>query len=107
MALKSLASNKTIVIMKPDKGNGVVLMHKVDYISKVDVILSDVTKCKLIDKDIFKLMIHLEDETNRFLRSLKTHKITEENTYHDRLAKVSQPNILYGLPKVHKLEKTN
>ena len=39
MALKNLASDKTIVILKPDKGNGVVLMNKVDYISKVDVIL--------------------------------------------------------------------
>ena len=64
--------------------------------------MSDVTKFKLIDKDIFKLMIQLEDKINRFLRSLKTRNIIEVNTNHDLLAKGSQPDILYGLPKVHK-----
>ena len=44
------------MILKPDKGNGVVLMNKVTYISKVDIVFSDVTKFKLIDKGIFNLM---------------------------------------------------
>ena len=56
IALKNLAPDKTIVILKPDKGNGVVLMNKVTYISKVDIVFSDVTKFKLIDKGIFNLM---------------------------------------------------
>ena len=34
-ALKNLAKDKSIVVMKPDKGNGIVLMNKADYISKV------------------------------------------------------------------------
>ena len=33
-ALKSLAKDKTLVITRPDKGNGVVLLDKTDYIQR-------------------------------------------------------------------------
>ena len=42
--LKELSKDKSLVICKPDKGRGVVLMNKNDYLTKVYRILSDRTK---------------------------------------------------------------
>ena len=33
-ALKNLSKNRDLVILRPDKGNGVVILNKVDYIQK-------------------------------------------------------------------------
>ena len=41
---KELKSNADIVISRPDKGNGVVILNKQDYLRKMDKILSDQTK---------------------------------------------------------------
>lgn len=43
-AIKSVRSNTNIVITKPHKGSGVVILNKADYISKMDSILHDPTK---------------------------------------------------------------
>ena len=36
--LNDLKNDKSIVIMKPDKGNGVVILNKDDYNKKIDII---------------------------------------------------------------------
>ena len=43
-AIKSLRSNEQILITKPDKGSGVVILSKSDYIQKMGNILNDKTK---------------------------------------------------------------
>ena len=43
-AIKSLRNNDRIVITRPDKGQGVVLMEKTDYIAKMTAIRQDRTK---------------------------------------------------------------
>ena len=43
-ALNSLHSNENIVITKPDKGSGVVILNKNDFIDKMLVILDDPSK---------------------------------------------------------------
>ena len=43
-AIKSLRSNKHILITKPDKGSGVVILNRSEYDKKMVAILSDVTK---------------------------------------------------------------
>ena len=40
-ALKSLQVNNDIFITKPDKGSGVVVLNKKDYIKKMEAILHD------------------------------------------------------------------
>ena len=40
-AIKALRSNDDILITKPDKGSGVVIMSKTDYIFKMESILHD------------------------------------------------------------------
>ena len=43
-AIKSLRSNEQILITKPDKGSGVVVLNRNDYIQKMGNILEDKTK---------------------------------------------------------------
>ena len=46
-ALIGLSKNKEIIVTGPDKGSGVVIMNKADYIKKMEEILGDSTKFKL------------------------------------------------------------
>ena len=39
--LKCLRKNQDITILKPDKGNGVVILNKADYIKGISDILND------------------------------------------------------------------
>lgn len=101
--LKNLGMDKNLVITKPDKGNGVVILNKADYVSKMKDILYDFTKfevCRNIN--IFQLMLKLEDKINRVLRKLLNKGIIGNDEYKDLYAKGSSPAILYGLPKIHK-----
>ena len=43
-AIKSLRSNNKILITIPDKGAGVVILNKHDYVLKMDMVLHDVSK---------------------------------------------------------------
>ena len=43
-AIKSLRTNEEILITKPDKGAGVVILNKNDYNNKIKTILNDTTK---------------------------------------------------------------
>ena len=51
--LKSLSKDKNVVILKRDKGNGIVLLNKADYISKMNTIIGDTTKFQEIQEDWF------------------------------------------------------
>jgi len=44
--LKKLSRNSDLIITRPDKGRGIVLMNRTDYINKMNHILSDPTKFK-------------------------------------------------------------
>jgi len=99
--LNNLKKDKSIIIIRPDKGNGVVILNKKDYIEKTEEILNDKTKFKPIKGDWFKYIISLEDKLNRNLRKIK-NKLTDV-TYNFLFASGSMPGRLYGLPKIHKL----
>ena len=49
-ALKDLRKDDSIVITKPDKGNGVVIVNKQDYLTKMKQLISDETKFKTTDR---------------------------------------------------------
>ncbi len=51
-ALHKLATNISLVIVKPDKGNGVIILDKNDYNTKSLGILSDCTKFRVLQNDI-------------------------------------------------------
>ena len=50
--LRDLSKDDSIIICKPDKGRGVVIVDREVYINKMESLLNDPTKFKLIDNDI-------------------------------------------------------
>ena len=61
-------NDNSIVIMKPDKGNGVVIVNKDDYHKKMDEILADTSKFELLDDDAVKLTIKRENQVKALLK---------------------------------------
>ena len=100
-ALKSLKDDKDIIITKPDKGRGVVLLNRRDYHNILQTIINDRSKFKQITTDKATYLLKLEDKLNRLLRSIKTS--IGEPTYNALTSFGSIPGVLYGLPKIHKL----
>lgn len=98
--LKDLSTNKDIIIVKPDKGKGVVIMNRDDYNSKMQTILNDNTKFRKVNDNLFDNNVKLEDRLNRLLRPIKGN-IGEDN-YNFLYASGTTPGILFGQPKVHK-----
>ena len=101
--LKKFSSNDSIVVCKPDKGNGVVIMDRNDYLSKVHKILSDKSKFNLVHENIHTTILHVEDRINRFINKLKKTKEISLELYNSLFVSGSNPGILYGLPKIHKV----
>ena len=89
--------------MKPDKGNGVVIIDRSDYYKKMDDILSDTNKFRKLDVDPITHSIRQENQVKNFLRELKKNGTISEIIYDNLFPSGSRPGILYGLPKVHKL----
>ena len=100
--LKNLSRNKDIVIMKPDKGNGVVILDRIAYRDKMKDILNDDSKFQVVNSDITKLVHKLEGKITRFLKTLQKENIISDEEYSHLTPNGSTPGILYGLPKVHK-----
>ena len=100
--LKQLSLKSNLVITKPDKGKGTVILNKQDYVMKMNNILSDQSKFEHIGSPTFQPIFKVEDKINRFLKSLKDRHIINENTYAELYTSGCSYGILYGLPKVHK-----
>ena len=66
-SLRNLAKKTDLIIIKPDKGNGVVILDKNDYNTKSLDILSDYTKFRILNNDTLDTN---ENKLNRILRKL-------------------------------------
>ena len=100
--LKKLSSKKDLVICRPDKGKGVVLLNRTDYVSKMNEILSDETKFAYVGDPQFSIIFKIEDKVNRALKQFRDNDIINDQTYHSLYSSGSAFSSLYGLPKVHK-----
>ena len=102
-ALNGLKKRHDIIITRPDKGNGVVVLDRSDYLEKMEMILSDTTKFQRIgDAEGNDNTLKQERALQAFLlREWKAKHITRD-TY-DRIRPVgsTRPR-MYGLPKLHK-----
>ncbi len=98
--LKKLRNNENIIICKPDKGNGVVIIDKVVYINKMLDLLNDPSKFKKLETDP---TLRREGQLQRFLRNLKGSKLFDNYSYEKVYPSGSQCGRLYGLPKLHKV----
>ena len=101
--LKNFASNPDIIISKPDKGRGVVIVDRISYISAMIKLISDPLKFLPVENStIQKYTLKIEDKVNNFLRKMKKENMIDDEKYNNLIASGSSPGILYGLPKIHK-----
>ena len=100
---KSLKNNSDIYITKPDKGAGVVILNKSEYIDKMNVILSDKTKFKNLGTVIASdNTIKSEAKLQRRLLQFFKSKFLSKETYERIRPAGSQRPRMYGVPKIHK-----
>ena len=97
--LKTLAEDKTILITRPDKGRGIVILNREDYIYKVNKILSDATTFQETQQEP---TIKHENQLNSKLLELKNGGFITPEEYNYARSRGAQPARLYGLPKIHK-----
>ena len=77
-------------------------MNKKDYLMKVEDILNNLSKFKLIKDNYFHYITKLEDKLARLLRQLFKSNITTKDIFNSLFTSGLSPGILYGLPKIHK-----
>ena len=98
--LKALCNNDSIVITRPDKGSGVVILDHQSYVDKMMVILSDTSKfLRLGPADNFDHTASIETKFQRRLVEL-VKKVFPSSTIGDQIRPTGsiRPR-LYGLPK--------
>ena len=101
--IKQLRNNKEIVITKPDKGSGVVILDRTDYVNKMANILDDPSTfsslgpCSTMDNTPKN-----ETKLRNFLLGLSKSKNISWEIYKRIKPTGSQRPRLYGLPKIHK-----
>ena len=101
-ALKELRSNKELIITKPDKGNGTVILERQDYIRKMMDLINDPINFKKLDVDIYKQIIKLERKNNRLVDKMVADGVVTSLQGNKLKSRGSRPGVMYGLPKVHK-----
>ena len=96
-AITSLRRNDDIVIKRPDKGGGVVVMDRSVYDSKLTELISDhskFTECSPNQSDVVKKSINLIANQIKVSHKSIYYKIRRIGDYNN--------GHLYGLPKIHK-----
>ena len=100
--LKNFGKNRDIIVCKTDKGRGVVVMNKTDYISSMTKIITNSSKFVQIEDEIKKVVRSTENKINKFLGELKKQFHISDSLYQKLRSTGAAPGILYGLPKIHK-----
>ena len=99
---KQLRQNTDILLTKPDKGAGVIILNRADYISKMNAILDDTNKFLKLGDLSFDDTQKLENKLQKhFLELFKRKFISKE--VNELIRPVGSPRPrMYGLPKIHK-----
>ena len=100
--IKKLRGNKNIVIVKPDKGNGIVILDRGVYNNRIYEIINDGTKFKKLKEDE---TLKRQGSLQRFLLSLKKGGFFSKEDYERIYPTGSMPARLYGNPKMHKVKE--
>ena len=103
-AVNELQKNRSLVLTKFDKGNGVVLMDRSYYVEQMNVILSG-SQFKLLDNnDVDKVVKVLDEKVKDVLNMAVKNKELDSGLAHRLKPRGARIPLLYGLPKVHKLD---
>ena len=95
LKLKKLGKNENIHLTRPDKGRGIVILDKEDYINIMELLLSNhlIFENRPHDDPIHTIL-KVEDRVNRLLKKMKENATITENEYKQLYATGSSPNIL-------------
>ena len=85
--------------MKPDKGNGIVVLDRKLYNNAIGEMISDTSKFEKLNED---LTLKRESSLQRFLRKLKEKNVFNEIDYDKFYPPASAPARICGFPKMHK-----
>ena len=98
-----LKKNKDIIITKPDKGSGTVILNRSDYVTKMLEILSDASKFEHLGPvSTHDKTAKQEKDLMTFLSQLRESRELSEHNFKAVWPIGSQRPRLYGLPKTHK-----
>ncbi|CAF1119945.1 unnamed protein product, partial [Didymodactylos carnosus] len=109
-ALRSLSKDKSIVVMKADKGNACVVMDKEQYKQKVEELLAQGnTFTKMEDQDgkgnkitLSYIVSKMEKKLNYRIGELKKSKKIDQETYDRLYASGTRCAVMFCQPKIHK-----
>ena len=102
-AINSLGKNDDIIITKPDKGSGVVLLTKSDYVDKLNKILDDQSKFKRLGPvSSNDNTASIESRLQKRLFDLVKADLMPKRIYCAKRPTGSQRPPMYGWPKTHK-----
>ena len=102
--MRNLRKNKDIVVTKPDKGNGVVILDRKLYNNAIEEIISDTSKFEKLSEDP---TLKREASLQWFLRKLKQKNFFNEIEYDKLYPSGSAPARIYGTPKMHKFSSSD
>ena len=102
--LQNLRKNKDIVITKPNKGNGVVILDRKLYNNAIEGIIPDTSKFEKLNEDP---TLKREASLQRFLCKLKQKNFFNEIEYDKLYPSGSAPACIYGTPKMHKFSSSD
>ena len=98
-----LRKNKDIIIAKPNKGNGVVILDRKNYHNAIQKIISDTSKFEKLNED----QTLTREASLRFLRKLKQKNFFDEIEFDKLYPSNSAPARIYRTPKMHKFSASN
>jgi hypothetical protein len=98
-ALMKLKNNTNIIIKPADKGGGIVVMNKLDYVQKMNEHLNSTTVYSLISDEEIK---NKELIRNYFKILYELKQYLSRKQYRWLSDVKNETGTLYGLPKIHK-----
>jgi hypothetical protein len=100
-ALNKLKRNPDVMLLRPDKGSGVIVMDRANNLRKFEGIFSNNDKF-LIDKKQEDASGKVTTSLSKLLNKLKTRGVISPEQHRRLLPQGASPPRMYGLPKVHK-----
>ena len=102
--LQNFRKNTDIVITKPDKGNGVVILDQKLYNNANEEKISDTSKFEKLNEN---LTLERETSQQRFLRKLQQKSFFNEIEYDKLYPSGSAPARIYGTLKINKFSSSD
>ena len=99
LAINALKNNNDVVIKAADKGSGIVIMNRDDYIREGERQLGDINFYKCVDSDLTN--IHCE-QVRKVVDSMFHNNEISSETYRYLLTDNNRTAEFYMLPKIHK-----